>query len=73
MSNVLICHGIKPRRPPETGKSGAIFEDFLLNSLPAGNCGRRNHKKGRTAAVHCCDNLTQSTTTPGFVGLIARS
>jgi hypothetical protein len=24
---------IKPRRPPETGKSGAIFEDSLLNSL----------------------------------------
>jgi hypothetical protein len=33
MSNVLICHVIKPRRPPETGKSGAIFEDSLLNSL----------------------------------------
>jgi hypothetical protein len=25
MSNVLICHVIKPRWPPETGKSGAIF------------------------------------------------
>jgi hypothetical protein len=34
---------IKPRRPPETGKSGAIFEDSLLNSLLAGNCGRRKH------------------------------
>jgi hypothetical protein len=33
MSNVLIYHVIKPRRPPETGKSGAIFEDSLLNSL----------------------------------------
>ena len=33
MSTVLICHVIKARRPPETGNSGAIFEDSLLNSL----------------------------------------
>jgi hypothetical protein len=41
MSNVLICHAIKPRWPPGTGTSGAIFANSLLNSLLAGNCGRR--------------------------------
>ena len=52
MFNVLICHVIKPRRPPETGKSGAIFEDSLLNSLLAGNCGRRKHGFPRQLRPH---------------------
>jgi hypothetical protein len=31
----LIRHAIKPLRHPKKGKSGAIFEDSLLNSLLA--------------------------------------
>jgi hypothetical protein len=38
---ILLCD--QARGPPKTGKSGAIFEDSLLNSLLAGNCGRRKH------------------------------
>jgi hypothetical protein len=41
MSNVLICHAIKPLRQPEKGQIRRDFEKFPLNSLFSGNCGRR--------------------------------
>jgi hypothetical protein len=43
--NVLMLRAIKPRRQAEKGQIRWDFEDSLLNSLLAGNCGRR--KQGR--------------------------
>jgi hypothetical protein len=48
-SNILIYHAIKPLRQPKKGKSSAIFENSLLNSLLAGNRGRR--KRGKCAEI----------------------
>jgi hypothetical protein len=41
---ILLCD--QARRRPETGKLSAIFANSLLNSLLAGNCGRRNQITG---------------------------
>jgi hypothetical protein len=40
--NVLMLRAIKPRRQAEKGQIRWDFEDSLLNSLLAGNCGRRS-------------------------------
>jgi hypothetical protein len=47
---ILLCD--QARQRPETGASGVIFEDSLLNSLLAGNCGRRNHGFPRPLPPH---------------------
>src|ERR1700674_2393704 len=61
---ILPCH--QARGPPKTGKSGAIFEDSLLNSLLAGNCGRRKQGFPRPAAASLKEaSLTNPECLPG--------
>jgi hypothetical protein len=51
-ANPLILPCDQAREPPKTGKSGAIFEDSLLNFLLAGNCGRQKHGSPRQPWPH---------------------
>ncbi len=45
--NVSIYHKIKPRRRTEMGQIGAIFNNSLLNSLLAANCGAKLEKSNK--------------------------
>jgi len=51
LAKLLILLDDQARHPPGTGKSGAILEDSLLNSLLAGNCGRRKSWRSAPAAA----------------------
>jgi len=43
--NLLILRHDQPRRHPKRLDLGRIFANSLLNSLLAGNCGRRKRKR----------------------------
>jgi hypothetical protein len=43
--NLLMLRRDQPRRHPKKGQIPPNFTNSLVNSLPAGNCGRREHKR----------------------------